>query len=577
LLSAAHVFGLHEFSLLDDFYVRDTDGNIYKVGNINKYSTVSDMVVFELERYPDHYSALSFSDEVEIGDTVFSVGNAQGEGISYRAGQVASFTFEEEFGKWKNIRFTSPASPGNSGGPLVDIEGDVVGLIVKKNPSENHNVAIPVNQIAYLPRHAEFHLRNLSVYLNDEQNNITKDWKEVVDLPDSIKNVSAIVQESLNNFYVGLSVALGEKFKDEYFPRGKRFRAYLRNQQYVRQFGVLKADLDFKEWNLNYYDSSTVPVHSEQNITVAKSDISSLHLTVEKPPGMMLSEFIGSPGEVMDNMLNGILLTRSVGDEKIRVTSLGLPEKVDAWEDKAGRKWMSSLWYLPYIDAFLYSHCLPYPKGAICNIDIKNNDELNKGYLDFVRVDYNEIAIGYVGEIYDWIEYLKLDEKYKPGVFRKMKIDINNNELAVNLDEYSLRYKYDSPASNSTIHMHFGYSNESLLAEDLLLFELFPKKGVESHLRVQKYYSPSIYSSDAYKASWEDMSNQTGKFSGEVVSTTNLFSVRNVMEDTRRKIVSQGQTEIESIYVVGCMHDTLREDIKPECDRFSENVAFRTH
>ena len=138
LITAAHVLHLEYFSLLNDFHIRDSNGHTYKIAQIKKFSSIRDMAVFDLETYPEHIIGLEVAKEVEIGDTVFSVGNAQGEGISFRAGQVASFTQEPEYGKWKDIRFTSPASPGNSGGPLLDINGEIVGLIIKtETPMQN--------------------------------------------------------------------------------------------------------------------------------------------------------------------------------------------------------------------------------------------------------------------------------------------------------------------------------------------------------------------------------------------------------------------------------------------------------
>jgi len=243
LMTAAHVLNLEYFSLLKDFYIRDSNGHTYKIGQIKKFSSIRDMIIFELENYPEKKLGLHVSREVEIGDTVFSVGNAQGEGISFRAGQVASFTPEPEYGKWKDIRFTSPASPGNSGGPLLDVDGKVVGLIIKKNASENYNVAVPISEISNLNDTAEFYIRNISTNLNGSQNTYSMDWSEQFELPDTILSISNKAQISLNSFYEKVSSGVSKKYEDDYFPKGKRFRAYLRNQIYIRQFGVLKSDL----------------------------------------------------------------------------------------------------------------------------------------------------------------------------------------------------------------------------------------------------------------------------------------------------------------------------------------------
>jgi hypothetical protein len=69
-------------------------------------------------------------------------GNALGEGIIIRDGLYTSDTPEEREGRWKWIRFSAAASPGNSGGPLVDRKGRVIGVVLRKSPSENLNVAV---------------------------------------------------------------------------------------------------------------------------------------------------------------------------------------------------------------------------------------------------------------------------------------------------------------------------------------------------------------------------------------------------------------------------------------------------
>lgn len=123
LMTAEHVLDLRYFSLHKDFFIRDRNGKTYPLNKVFKCSSRRDMVVFDLKEYPDKITPLHFNSQVEVGDTVFSVGNTLGEGIAYRAGQVASFTPEWDYGEWEDIRFSSPSSPGNSGGPLLNTAG----------------------------------------------------------------------------------------------------------------------------------------------------------------------------------------------------------------------------------------------------------------------------------------------------------------------------------------------------------------------------------------------------------------------------------------------------------------------
>ncbi|MCI5140975.1 MAG: serine protease [Candidatus Electrothrix sp. ATG1] len=176
LMTAEHIFNFIHFSLHKIFFIRDINGEIYPLNKVYKCSNRRDMMVFDLKKYPKKITPLTFNRKIEIGDTVFSAGNALGEGISYRAGQVASFTPERAYGEWENIRFSSPASPGNSGGPLLNTKGEVVGLIVRKTQSENYNIAVPINELEKLGDQAKFHARNITVQINNTTASLIKDW-----------------------------------------------------------------------------------------------------------------------------------------------------------------------------------------------------------------------------------------------------------------------------------------------------------------------------------------------------------------------------------------------------------------
>lgn len=575
LMTAAHVLNLEYFSLLNDFYIRDSKGHTYKIQQINKLSSRRDMIIFELETYPEIFLALDVSRDVEIGDTVFSVGNAQGEGISFRAGQVASFTTEPQHGMWKDIRFTSPASPGNSGGPLLDVDGNVVGLIIQKNSSENYNIAVPITEVANLKDTAEFYIRNISISLNDVQNSYSMDWSEEIALPENIQRLSSKAQHSLNVFYEKISSGVHKKYENDYFPKGKRFRAYLRNQINIRQFGVLNSDADFNMWTLNSYSRKSIPISEGQTITLSKSYLSTIHVLVEKPNNLSMEEFLASPKRVMDNVLKGIHLTRTIGVEKIRLVSLGDPEKTEIWKDKLGRRWISSLWYSPHNDRFVYSHCLAYPKGVICNLDIKETWHLRTGYLSLMKENLNEVAVGYEGTLYDWIEYLSLDNRYLPAVFNASRIRLHEESLRIELNDFTLDVHNNKIDENVSLHFHFGYSNTSLLEEELLLFELFTQKGVDANFHIRKFFTPSTFSSEQYKSKWEEISDRSGDFSAEVVKNNNSQAIRKVLSGETQEILSVDGAKITRELVIGCFYKLSEKDALAKCHKFIDGVSFK--
>jgi serine protease Do len=86
--------------------------------------------------------ALGDSDAVVVGEAVVVIGNPIGLDHTMTDGMVSSRRLFE--GK-KYIQMSAPVSPGNSGGPVFNEYGDVIGVTVAKLHGENLNLAIPID------------------------------------------------------------------------------------------------------------------------------------------------------------------------------------------------------------------------------------------------------------------------------------------------------------------------------------------------------------------------------------------------------------------------------------------------
>ncbi len=115
-VTAAHVLLAGMDSQYGSPALRRTDGSVYAIDRILKFSSYQDFVVFSVQIDPAP-PGLDTNQQPQIDDPVMAVGNALGEGIVIRDGLYTSATAEEQDGRWKWIRFSAAASPGNSGGP----------------------------------------------------------------------------------------------------------------------------------------------------------------------------------------------------------------------------------------------------------------------------------------------------------------------------------------------------------------------------------------------------------------------------------------------------------------------------
>lgn len=87
---------------------------------------------------------LGSSQEVTVGEPVIVIGNPIGLEHTLTDGLVSSRRLWE--GK-KYIQMSAPVSPGNSGGPVFNAYGDVVGVTVAKLRGENLNLAVPIDKL----------------------------------------------------------------------------------------------------------------------------------------------------------------------------------------------------------------------------------------------------------------------------------------------------------------------------------------------------------------------------------------------------------------------------------------------
>jgi len=580
LMTAGHVFSPMHFSLQKDYFIRDSKGQVYPVGAIRKYATVRDMLIFDLKQYPAERIPLKYSAKLpEVGDTVFSAGNALGEGISYRAGQVASFTDEREYGLWKDIRFSSPASPGNSGGPLLNVAGEVAGVIVQRaNTGENYNIAVPMSELTNLAADkADFHLRNVTVEIAGTDESVTKDWSFTLPLPAPVEDVAGAAQDALDAFYKQLTAELDEKVKDKSFPKGERFRHLLRNQPIAQGFASLAPDAALKKWDMIGYSMEKLPISAEQNVWRGESLNFAFQALIEKAPGTALKSFLDSPKLILDTLLKAVPHYRYLGQEKVRITSFGIPDQQSTWTDKLGRPWAYYLWFMPYSNAFLSMHCLPHPKGALCNITMKNTASLKLNYLEIIKESSDEMSVGYEGDVDDWIEYLTLGVQRLPAFFTKAEINRDGNTLRIQMKDFRFTLSNPKITGTSSLHLHLGYANDQLLAEDLVLLEIFPQKGSPAQYSIRPLFEASAFNQESYVASWEEASKGIGEYSGKVMEKGERRIMQQIVPQTRKTLSTFSKQSIDRVFAVGCAYKTGSDEvggIEQDCQHFVQGITF---
>lgn len=128
--------------------IRFADGKKYSATEIHAWDRKLDLAVIRIGESNLPALKLGESSEVKQGAAVVAMGNPRGLTHSVVQGVVSAF---REFESGRMIQLAIPIEPGNSGGPLLDANGRVIGILEMKSAvTENLGFATPVDALKAL-------------------------------------------------------------------------------------------------------------------------------------------------------------------------------------------------------------------------------------------------------------------------------------------------------------------------------------------------------------------------------------------------------------------------------------------
>lgn len=145
VLTAAHV--VHGADELEAVFV---DGKIIKA-NVISSDVHADLALVKLDASHPKFKPvkLADSDQVNIGDPVFVIGAPFDVSYTLTKGIISGRHqkgFEEKMYKSEFFQTDAALNPGNSGGPLFNMDGDVIGIasFIKSNSGSNIGLGFAV-------------------------------------------------------------------------------------------------------------------------------------------------------------------------------------------------------------------------------------------------------------------------------------------------------------------------------------------------------------------------------------------------------------------------------------------------
>ena len=138
----------HVIDMADRIEVRN--GNtVYDSLPIVGFDPFNDAAILQLPEGNYHFINISNEREYKIGSSIYTLGNPQGYTKTFSYGIISAF---REDLLPQQIQFDAPIAPGSSGGALLNVKGELMGIpsycITK---GQNMNFAIPVFRFIDIP------------------------------------------------------------------------------------------------------------------------------------------------------------------------------------------------------------------------------------------------------------------------------------------------------------------------------------------------------------------------------------------------------------------------------------------
>jgi len=181
-----------------DVHVKLSDGTVVW-GRILATAPRIDLALVKIEtKHPLTVVHWGDSDKVQIGDSVFAIGNALGIGLSVTSGIVSALNrniMDTPFDDF--IQTDASINHGNSGGPLFNRQGEVIGvdtaIISPTTGSVGLGFAIPANDARFVAARLMQGGQIVLPYLGVKVEQVTPDMAVALDMKQAVGSIVAAV------------------------------------------------------------------------------------------------------------------------------------------------------------------------------------------------------------------------------------------------------------------------------------------------------------------------------------------------------------------------------------------------
>ena len=509
--SAAHVVTASFGSPFGAPALRDASGKVYPINRILKYSLAEDFVTFSVVD-PPSVAPLEARREYSLDSPVFAAGNALGEGVILRDGLLTSVTPEALDGRWQWLRFSAAASPGNSGGPLLDAEGRVIGVVIGKSPNENLNYALPIARVLDGPaQEATLEVRS-SFSLPILRDPIVADYRKTLPLPAPYARFAQQFLDASLTHYREQSGKLLAAQSDVLFPRGDS--AKLLTTLHDADIPGLVSQQDDGTWHVDSGNGrQDIALPSGARVRLANVTRTTLFRLQVSPTAA--PHDTSDSRAFMDDLLKALRFPRVVGTQAIRITSLGAAVSDERFTDPWGRVWQFRCWPLGYVDLSVLVASLPTPDGALGMIRLGSGQQLDEA-IEELKLLAGYFYFSYSGTLSQWRGFLARSD-FRPRLFQSVTWQAGADVFSYASPWFTAQVpaRVVPLTDAATLDLRTTYVlHEDKLSWQVAGLRLSQDVSHKTSLTVTRQFQPPAPADPERQANWTALRQRSGRYAG---------------------------------------------------------------
>lgn len=544
-VTAAHVLELmNDSRFYREYGIRDSERNVYPIESITAFDTERDFAKFtapgvEVEKF------LKLNEAYTVNSRVYAVGNIYGQGLVAVPATLLGTVPEQENGRWQFLKNAPANDKGSSGGPLLDENFNVIGIILSKD--DNFSYSLPAGEFARTPAGAgrvstKFH------YLFDLLPGLKSDpmtFEQTLELPLPLAEVKRRLSEAYLSHYVSSMDSFIADTDTGLFPDGPGSLDTLQDACNSTSLQFVYRNNDDGKWYFSDLKKTSSKLENRGLVLYAAMN-GTVYIDLVKPADLTHQELYRSPDRAMDLILKGINIPRTFAGQDIRILSLGAPVETRTHRDAYDRVWQVAIWNIEYSDSVAILLSTPTPDGLVGVFRFCASGTLEQWMYDLTRtLDF--VYIPYYGKLSDWDGFLAQKE-YLSSVFTDAALEyteegnvrLETGEFSFSLD--GADFPIDGASVLSLLHDFYPDSSGKPVwnVRKIVLSE----SGKDNYTVYYRFLKPPAGVHESFTRSWNTLVNGQYPYNGTAFANEGRTDIGTVHPRYRN-----GGTSAWSVYL----------------------------